>query len=111
MPARSGDPYRELKAAHGRPARRPGRAVTMHDEMTRLARVALRAALDITREEELDCDECHELLDVFVDAEPETPTDGEDVRALLPLVYLHLQACGDCFEEFEALRRIVAAAR
>ena len=107
MPARSGDPYRELKAAHGRPARRPRRAVTMHDEMTRLARVALRAALDITREEELDCDECHELLDVFA----EMHAAGKDVRALLPLVYLHLQACGDCFEEFEALRRTVAAAR
>ena len=107
MPVRSGDPYRELKAAHGRPARPPRRAAALHDEMTRLARDALRAALDITRDEELDCDEVHELLDVFA----EMHAAGKDVRALLPLVYLHLQACGDCFEEFEALRRIVAAAR
>ncbi|MDD9984858.1 MAG: hypothetical protein OXQ31_01155 [Spirochaetaceae bacterium] len=108
MPARSGDPYRELKAAHGRPARPPRRrAAALHDEMTRLARDALRAALDITRDEELDCDEVHEFLDVFA----EMHAAGKDVRALLPLVYLHLQACGDCFEEFEALRRIVAAAR
>ena len=107
MPVRSGDPYRELKAAHGRPARVPPRAAALHDEMTRLAREALRAALDITQDEELDCDECHGLLDLFA----EMHADGKDVRALLPLVYLHLQACGDCFEEFEALRRIVAAAR
>ena len=107
MPVRSGDPYHELKAAHGRPARPPRRAAALHDEMTRLARGALRAALDITRDEELDCDEVHELLDVFA----EMHAAGKDVRALLPLVYLHLQACGDCFEEFEALRRIVAAAR
>ena len=107
MPVRSGDPYRELKAAHGRPARVPPRSAALHDEMTRLARAALRAALDITRDEELDCDECHGLLDLFA----EMHADGKDVRALLPLVYLHLQACGDCFEEFEALRRIVAAAR
>lgn len=107
MPVRSGDPYRELKAAHGRPARPPRRTAALHDEITRLAREALRAALDITRDEELDCDEVHELLDVFA----EMHAAGKDVRALLPLVYLHLQACGDCFEEFEALRRIVAAAR
>lgn len=107
MPARSGKPIRELKGAHGRPARPTRRAAALHDEMTRLAREALRAALDMTRDEELDCDECHDLLDLFA----EMHAAGRDVRALLPLVYLHLQACGDCFEEFEALRRIVAATR
>ncbi len=107
MLVRSGDPYRELKAAHGRPARPPRRTAALHDEMTRLAREALRAALDMTRDEELDCGECHELLDLFA----EMHAAGKDVKALLPLVYLHLQACGDCFEEFEALRRIVAATR
>lgn len=107
MPARSRDPYRDLKAAHGRPARPPRRAAALQDEMTRLARQALRAALDLTRDEELDCGECHELLDRFA----ELHAAGRDVRALMPLVYLHLQACGDCFEEFEALRRVVAARR
>ena len=104
---RSGDPYRELKAAHGRPARPPKRVAELQDEITRLARDALRAALDLTKDEELDCGECHELLDRFA----EMHAAGEDVRALLPLVYLHLQACGDCFEEFDALRRAVAATR
>jgi predicted dehydrogenase len=48
-----------------------------------------------------------DLLDLFA----EMHAAGKDVRALLPLVYLHLQGCGDCFEEFEALRRIVASTR
>lgn len=105
MPVRSRDPYRALKAAHGRPARPQSRPAALQDEMTRLARQALRAALDLTREEELDCGECRELLDRFA----EMHAAGRDVRALMPLVYLHLQACGDCFEEFDALRRVVAA--
>ncbi len=56
-------------------------------------------ALSRTREEEIGCDECFELLDRFV----ETELSGLDASGAMPLVEDHLEKCGDCREEFEAL--------
>ncbi|MDP9480888.1 MAG: hypothetical protein M3R38_35365 [Actinomycetota bacterium] len=56
-------------------------------------------AVSHTREEEIGCDECFELLDRFVEAE----LSGLDAAEAMPLVEDHLQKCGDCREEFEAL--------
>ncbi len=56
-------------------------------------------AVSHTREEEIGCDECFELLDRFV----ETELSGLDAARAMPLVEDHLQKCGDCREEFEAL--------
>ncbi len=58
----------------------------------------IRAILE-TREEEIGCDECFEQLDLFV----ETKLSGLDAAAAMPLVQDHLDKCGDCREEFEAL--------
>jgi hypothetical protein len=56
-------------------------------------------AVSRTREEEIGCDECFELLDRFV----ELKLSGLDAAAAMPLVEDHLDKCGDCREEFEAL--------
>ena len=56
-------------------------------------------AVSVTREEEIGCDECFERLDRFVEME----LSGLDAEAAMPLVEDHLDKCGDCREEFEAL--------
>jgi hypothetical protein len=56
-------------------------------------------AIRETREEEIGCDECFEQLDLFV----ETKLSGLNAAAAMPLVQDHLDKCGDCREEFEAL--------
>ncbi len=58
----------------------------------------IRAIME-TREEEIGCDECFEQLDLFV----ETKLSGLDAATAMPLVQDHLDKCGDCREEFEAL--------
>ncbi len=65
----------------------------------------LARALDMTREEELGCDECFEQLDRFVEME----LAGLDAAAAMPLVQDHLEKCGDCREEYEALLRALRA--
>ena len=52
-----------------------------------------------TRPDEIGCDECFEQLDRFV----ETVLAGKDAAEAMPLVQDHLERCGDCHEEFEAL--------
>lgn len=56
-------------------------------------------ALSRTREEEIGCDECFERLELFVEME----LSGLDAASAMPLVEDHLDKCGDCREEFEAL--------
>ncbi len=56
-------------------------------------------AISRTREEEIGCDECFERLERFVEVE----LSGLDAARAMPLVEDHLQKCGDCREEFEAL--------
>jgi hypothetical protein len=72
------------------------------EDLDKLAR-----ALDMTGEEELSCDECFEELDRFVEME----LDGLDAAAAMPLVRDHLQKCGDCHEEYEALYEALRAER
>lgn len=52
-----------------------------------------------TSPEELDCDECIELLDSFA----EEMLAGKDASEAMPLVEKHLELCSYCHEEFEAL--------
>lgn len=59
--------------------------------------------LEKTREEELTCDEVFALLDEFT----EMAARGEDVASFMPMVQQHLDICGDCREEYEALLHIV----
>jgi predicted anti-sigma-YlaC factor YlaD len=48
---------------------------------------------------EIGCDECFEQLDRFVDIR----LSGLDPAQAMPLVQEHLEICGECREEFEAL--------
>ncbi len=65
----------------------------------------LARALDMTREDEIGCDECFEQLDRFV----ETELADLDAAVAMPLVQDHLEKCGDCREEYEALLRALRA--
>jgi hypothetical protein len=60
---------------------------------------ALIGEIAATREVEIGCDECFEQLDRFV----EMKLSGMDAARAIPLVEDHLQICGQCREEFEAL--------
>lgn len=51
------------------------------------------------RPDEIGCSECLKRMDRFVEMELE----GRDAAKAMPLVEDHLNRCGDCREEFEAL--------
>ena len=59
----------------------------------------------VTREEEIGCDDAYEALDRFA----EMVARGEDPSEIMPQVKHHLDICGNCREEFEALLRIIRA--
>jgi len=52
-----------------------------------------------TRPDEIACDECFEQLDQFA----EQVLAGKPVAEAMPLIQDHLDRCGSCREEFEAL--------
>ena len=56
-----------------------------------------------TREDEIDCDDVHAVVDVYV----EVVASGEDPSEMLPLVKHHLEMCAPCLKEYEALLRIL----
>ena len=60
--------------------------------------------LEMTDENEISCDDVHELLDQFVELQQR----GERVEELMPLVKRHLDMCRECFEEYEALLAALA---
>jgi len=71
------------------------RMINEEAEMT----VRFLKMLEMTQEEELSCEEIHEMLDQFVDLK----LRGVDVAEMMPLVKHHLDLCRDCIEEYEAL--------
>jgi hypothetical protein len=52
---------------------------------------------------EVTCEQCFELLDLYVDLE----LAGEDADARLPGVRAHLEGCPACHEDHESLRDFV----
>lgn len=66
---------------------------------------SLIGALKRTRPVELGCGECFDELDVFA----EEKLAGRDPAEALPLVAEHLERCGNCREEFEALLEALEA--
>jgi hypothetical protein len=60
--------------------------------------------VELTQEMEIDCTTCLEQVPVYVDRE----LAGADVAKEMPELHLHLAQCGDCREEYEALRDLVA---
>ena len=73
--------------------------------MTPEAIMGLLKKLELTRSEELPCEEAYNLIDQYADLVQK----GEDAARLLPLVEHHLQMCMDCKEEYEALMRALRA--
>ena len=53
-----------------------------------------------TRDEEISCTECFDLVSAFVELE----VSGQDAAAQMPLVKQHLEQCRACREEYETLR-------
>jgi hypothetical protein len=62
-------------------------------------------ATAVTEDSEIGCDEAYDSLDQFA----EIVARGEDPTKILPQVKKHLDMCGNCREEFEALLRILKA--
>jgi hypothetical protein len=52
---------------------------------------------------ELTCEECFEMLDVFVDAE----IAGDDAAVVVPGMRAHLEGCPACHEDYESLLALV----
>jgi len=57
----------------------------------------------LTQDLEIDCTTCLEQTPIYVDRE----LAGINVVEDMPALHLHLMQCGDCFEEYEALRDLV----
>jgi hypothetical protein len=79
-----------IKARKARPPQQ-GLDAEMLKEMAR--------AIATSRPDEIGCDECFEQMDRFV----EMTLDGKNAAEAMPLVQDHLNRCGNCEEEFEAL--------
>ncbi len=75
---------------------RPARIKRFHDIME---------LIFSTQDEDIGCDECFRHIDRYVDM----VRTGEDPAAVLPQVKRHLDQCGCCREEFEALIAILEA--
>jgi len=56
-------------------------------------------AVAVTKPYEIDCDECFEEVDQFVELE----LQGKNAVEAMPLVQDHLDRCSGCREEFETL--------
>lgn len=63
----------------------------------------LVASIATTRSDEIACDECFDQVDQFA----AQILKGKPAAEALPLVQDHLDRCGDCREEFEALLEAV----
>jgi len=64
---------------------------------------AILTMAQATREQELDCEEAHALIDEFA----ERVKRGDQAADLMPLVQQHLDLCPGCREEYEALLRMI----
>jgi hypothetical protein len=58
-----------------------------------------------TRDEELSCTECFDLVSRYVDLE----AGGGDAARALPALAQHLHQCGVCHEEYEVVRDLARA--
>jgi hypothetical protein len=64
---------------------------------------ALLKGVQDTRDQELDCDQVFEAIDVYAEA----ALRGEAPQDMLPMVKHHLEMCKDCYEEYEALLEVL----
>lgn len=57
-------------------------------------------SIDETREEEISCTECFDLVSHFVELE----SSGQDAAGSMPQLRQHLDQCRACRDEYETLR-------
>jgi hypothetical protein len=57
----------------------------------------------LTQDIEIDCTTCLEQTPIYVDRELADIPMAEE----MPALHAHLMQCGDCYEEYEALRDLV----
>ncbi|MFW6348062.1 MAG: hypothetical protein ACOC2C_05575 [Cyclonatronaceae bacterium] len=62
-------------------------------------------AINMTRENELDCQTCFDALDAFA----EMQLEGKSPAQAMPLVHEHLERCAGCKDEYLALLRALEA--
>ena len=62
--------------------------------------------IEQTKADEISCDDVFDLLDEYA----EMVLDGKNAAELMPLIKHHLDMCGACREEYEALLSILQAA-
>ena len=56
-------------------------------------------SLAVTREDEADCEDCFDELDVYA----EMLRNGKDPEVVMPMIKQHLTVCKCCKEELEGL--------
>ncbi|MDJ0753983.1 MAG: hypothetical protein QNJ45_10720 [Ardenticatenaceae bacterium] len=83
-------------------ARILGQSSNTEDQKVELVK-GLMGALELTQEVELGCDEVFEVIDKYAEA----VVQGVDTRELMPLVYHHIEMCGECREELEMLLEMI----
>ena len=62
-------------------------------------------SLAMTQDDEMDCGDCYEHLDKFV----ELIESGKDPKEVMPLMQNHIEVCHCCREETEALLEALKA--
>lgn len=77
-----------------------GRSTPDHDTLHQMVR-----GIMTTREDEIACDECFDLLDQFA----ELALQGKDPSVIMPLVQHHLEHCAECKEEYDLLMKSLRA--
>ena len=63
----------------------------------------LMAKVARTHEQEFDCQDVYELIDIYAEA----AAQGQNAEDVLPLVKHHLEMCVECLEEYQALMQIL----
>jgi bacterioferritin-associated ferredoxin len=62
-------------------------------------------AVKMTRDNELTCGHCYDEIDQFIELE----LSDKNASEIMPLVQDHLDRCGDCREEYQALLEALKA--
>jgi len=64
----------------------------------------LLQTLVLTRETEVDCDECFDSMAEFA----ESQLSGKSVPAALVAIDEHIRICADCADEFQILKKTIS---
>lgn len=94
------------QAQNAEPANDAGNGITISTKAEKTISADQIVAMAMgTRSDEIDCQEFFNQMDRFV----ELGLAQEDAAALMPLMQDHIERCGDCREEYEALLRALQA--